>query len=59
MPKNRKYTEPTRPITVTFYARDMEILQAHATYERTVTDMIQQAIKDLIKKENWDPSEEK
>ena len=53
----RKYTEPTRPITYTFYVKDMEILSAHATHQRTVTDMIQQAIKDLIAREGWGQGE--
>jgi len=57
MPRTRKYTEPTRPITHLFYVKDMEILSAHATHQRTVTDMIQGAIKDLIAKEGWGPGQ--
>ena len=54
MPKNRKYTEPTRPITMTFYTKDIDTLQAHATHRETVTDLVQEAIKDLIRRRGWE-----
>lgn len=38
---------------MTFYTKDIDTLQAHATHRETVTDLVQEAIKDLIAKRGW------
>ena len=39
---------------MTFYTKDIDTLQAHATHRETVTDLVQEAIKDLIRRRGWE-----
>lgn len=43
---------------MTFYTKDMDTLQAHASHRETVTDMVQEAIKDLIRRRGWGETRE-
>ena len=49
----KKYTEETTNRTLTFYKKDLDTLQSHADFKNSVTDMIQEAIKDYILKQGW------
>ena len=50
----KKYTQETTNRTLTFYKQDLDTLQEHANFKNSVTDMIQEAIKDYITKQGWD-----
>lgn len=54
MPHQKKYTEGTANRTMTFLKKDLDILQAHTGYRETLTDLVQQAIKEYIKRNGWD-----
>lgn len=49
----KKYTEATQNRTVCFYKEDLDTLSAHATHKNSVTDMIQEAIKNYITAQGW------
>ena len=57
MPHQKKYTEGTANRTMTFLKKDLDILQAHTGYRETLTDLVQQAIKEYIKRNGWDQEE--
>ena len=54
MPHQKKYQEGTANRTMTFFKKDLDILQAHTGYRETLTDHVQQAIKDYIAARGWD-----
>lgn len=54
MPHHKKYTEGTANRTLTFFKKDLDILQAHTGYRETLTDHVQRAIKDYIAARGWD-----
>ena len=39
---------------MTFFKKDLYTLQAHTKYRMTLTDLVQQAIKEYIKRNGWD-----
>lgn len=43
---------------MTFYTKDIDTLQAHASHRETVTDLVQEAIKDLITRKGWGETRE-
>ena len=54
MPHQKKYKEGTANRTMTFLKKDLDTLQAHTGYRETLTDHVQQAIKDYIAARGWD-----
>ena len=42
---------------MTFFKKDLDTLQAHTKYRMTLTDLVQQAIKEYIKRNGWDPDQ--
>ena len=57
MPHQKKYQEGTTNRTMTFFKKDLDTLQAHTKYRMTLTDLVQQAIKEYIKRNGWDEEE--
>ena len=57
MPHQKKYQEGTTNRTMTFFKKDLDTLQAHTGYRMTLTDLVQQAIKEFIKRNGWDPDQ--
>ena len=57
MPHQKKYQEGTTNRTMTFFKKDLDILQAHTGYRMTLTDLVQQAIKEYIKRNGLDPDQ--
>lgn len=50
----KKYDQPTTNRTLTLWTKDLDTIQAHTRHPYTVTDHIQQAIKDYIRAQGWD-----
>ncbi len=50
MAQQRKYQQETINRTMTFYKADFEILEANTAYRNTVTDQVQEAIRDYIER---------
>ena len=57
MPHQKKYQEGTTNRTMTFFKKDLDILQSHTGYRMTLTDLVQQAIKEFIKRNGLDPDQ--
>ena len=57
MPHQKKYQEGTTNRTMTFFKKDLDTLQAHTKYRMTLTDLVQQAIKEYIKRNGLDQGE--
>lgn len=58
MPHQKKYQEGTTNRTMTFFKKDLDTLQAHTGYRMTLTDLVQQAIKEYIKRRGWDQEDQ-